>query len=140
MLQRIDSFKGEYDFLSNTYNVSFEFEGIRYQNAESAFQAQKCTNIMDKFEFGMLAANKAKRLGNQIVLRPHWESIKDDIMYAVVSEKFTQNESLKAKLLATGTAYLEAGNTWKDTYWGTYKGEGLNKLGHILMQIRLELK
>ena len=35
----IDSFSGEYDFLSNFYNCPVEYEGITYLNSEAAFQA-----------------------------------------------------------------------------------------------------
>ena len=38
----IDSFRGEYDFLSNFYSAPVEYQGIVYQNTEAAFQAQKC--------------------------------------------------------------------------------------------------
>lgn len=55
-------------------------------------------------------------------------------------EKFTQNTELADKLLATGDAYLEEGNTWGDRIWGTVNGSGANRLGVILMQIRAELK
>ena len=47
---------------------------------------------------------------------------------------------LADKLLATGDAYLEEGNTWHDEIWGVYQGEGTNWLGLILMQVREELR
>lgn len=61
-------------------------------------------------------------------------------MEEIVREKFTQNTELADKLLATGDAYLEEGNTWGDRIWGTVNGSGANRLGVILMQIRAELK
>ena len=56
--------------------------------------------------------------------------------------KFTQNEDLKWRLIGTGDAYLEEGNTWHDTCWGVdaKTGEGLNHLGRILMKVRDELR
>lgn len=63
-------------------------------------------------------------------------------MEEVVRAKFTQNEDLKALLLATGDSVLEEGNTWHDIFWGvetrTRKGE--NHLGRIMMQVREELR
>ena len=45
-----------------------------------------------------------------------------------------------AKLLATGDAQLEEGNTWGDRIWGVYQGQGDNRLGKILMKVREELR
>ncbi len=62
-------------------------------------------------------------------------------MYDIVKCKFSMNDGLKEKLLATGNVILVEGNTWNDTYWGydLNKKQGLNKLGNILMQVRYEL-
>ena len=68
------------------------------------------------------------------------EEVKDQIMYEIVLNKFSQNEELREKLIATGDEYLAEGNTWHDTYWGVCNGKGKNKLGKILMQVREELK
>ena len=61
-------------------------------------------------------------------------------MYDICYAKFTQNEELKSRLLATGTHLLEEGNTWGDKIWGTVDGEGENHLGKILMRVRKELR
>ena len=61
-------------------------------------------------------------------------------MEEIVRAKFTQNIELADKLLATGDAYLEEGNTWGDRIWGTVNGSGANRLGFILMQVRAEIK
>ena len=62
-------------------------------------------------------------------------------MYDIVKCKFSMNDGLKEKLLATGNVMLIEGNNWNDTYWGYDfdKKQGLNKLGNILMQVRYEL-
>ena len=67
------------------------------------------------------------------------EEVKYDLMVDVCYAKFTQNEDLKEKLLATGDEYLEEGNNWGDRIWGTVNGEGENRLGKILMKVRDEL-
>lgn len=72
-------------------------------------------------------------------MRSDWEEVKDKVMYEIVLAKFTQNPDLKEKLLATGDEYLEEGNTWGDTIWGTVDGVGENRLGKILMRVRDEL-
>lgn len=131
-------FDGEYDWLSNFYETTVIYEGIRYQNSEAAFQAQKCASVIDRFQFGNLKPGKAKRLGRKVKLRSDWEDVKDSMMYDIVRAKFQQHPYLKDKLLATGEAYIEEGNTWDDTYWGVCKGVGENKLGKILMGLRKE--
>ena len=60
-------------------------------------------------------------------------------MEKCVRYKFAHHPELKEKLLATGDAYLEEGNTWGDRIWGVYQGQGENRLGKILMKIRKEL-
>ena len=61
------------------------------------------------------------------------------IMEEIVRAKFVQNPELAQKLIATGNAYLEEGNTWGDKVWGTVNGSGANNLGIILMKVRNEL-
>lgn len=132
----IRGFRGDFHFLSNFYPCKFEYEGVNYQNAEAAFQAQKCANFMDKFQFGALSASDAKRKGRRVALRSDWESVKIDIMRKVVKAKFDQNPDLLSKLLDTGSAYLEETNDWKDDFWGVASGAGQNHLGKILMEHR----
>ena len=139
---KINNFRNEYDFLSNFYEAPVEYQGILYLNNEAAFQAQKCMTDEEKKAFAGLPANKAKRLGRQVQLRPDWEIVKAGIMEEIVRAKFAQNEELAYRLLATGDAELEEGNTWNDTFWGTHlkTGKGENHLGKILMKVRAELQ
>lgn len=136
----IDDFRGEYAFLSNFYEAKVEYEGIYYNNNESAFQAQKEQNVIVRYFYSNACPTTAKRMGRKCQLRADWEQIKDEIMYNIVKAKFSQNKALKEKLIATGNATLIEGNWWKDTYWGVCNGKGQNKLGKILMRVREELK
>lgn len=133
----IDSFRGEYLFLSNFYQSPITYNGITYGHSESAFQAQKCLERAD--EFVNISPLKAKRLGKQVPLREDWEQIKVGIMTDVLRTKFS-DPYLRDKLLATGNAHLEEGNDWGDTLWGTVNGVGQNLLGKILMQVRDECR
>lgn len=135
--KRIDKFDGEYAFLSNFYPAPIKFDGIEYLNNESAFQAQKCP--ARRAEFMNISPEQAKHLGRRVELRSDWESIKDEIMYAICVCKFVQNPELAEKLIATSNAELVEGNYWHDHYWGVCNGSGKNKLGKILMNIREEL-
>lgn len=141
MMERVKMFRGEYYFLSNFYPVEITVDGLTYQNAEAAFQAQKCLTEEEKRQFCSLSGNQAKHLGRKVALRPDWEQVKDDVMRRVVGEKFRQHPALAIQLIATGDAILQEGNTWNDTYWGVSlkTGRGKNRLGGILMQLRKEL-
>lgn len=135
----INSFVGKYRFLSNFYQCGVTFEDIAYDNAEAAFQAQKCEDYDDRRRFVGLNPSEAKRLGRRVKLRPDWELIKDSVMYDVVLAKFRQNRNLREKLLQTGSATLVEGNDWGDRYWGQVNGVGRNQLGKTLMHIRENL-
>ena len=142
MKSKINSFRGEYFFLSNFYEAPVTYEGITYQNNEAAFQAQKVNSptelyfVDPRLPFANLGPSEARKKGKHVPLRKDWEQVKYGIMKAIVYAKFSQNEDLKEKLLETGDAYLEEGNTWGDKTWGTVGGEGKNLLGQILMDIR----
>lgn len=136
----INKFRGKYYFLSNFYDFPVRYQGLEYLNAEAAFQAQKTLNQNIKENFCGLTPDQAKRKGRHIQLRSDWEKVKDKIMYEIVFNKFAYDAVMKNRLLDTGEELLEEGNTWRDYYWGTCNGRGKNKLGHILMQVREELK
>lgn len=136
----IDSFRGEYFFLSNFFEAPVIYDGITYLNNEAAFQAQKTLVNKERLSFAMLNPSQAKKRGRAVSLRPDWEDVKFDIMYNICKAKFTQNEALKTNLLNTGDAVLIEGNTWGDRIWGQVNGVGENNLGKILMRIREELK
>jgi len=139
-MNKINSFRDEYYFLSNFYECSVTYNGLTYKNNEAAFQAQKCINLKDREKFCNLSASESKKLGRRVVLRKDWEDIKIKVMTDIVKAKFEQNEDLQKKLLATEDAYLEEGNTWGDRIWGTVNGVGANNLGKILMNVRKELQ
>jgi len=135
----IDSFTGEYRFLSNFYVVA----GL---SAEHQFQAMKTTNWME--QLWILSAkdpSEAKKRGRKVALRHDWDEIKLDVMEEVVRYKFDQ-PLLRQLLLATGDEELVEGNTWGDDYWGKVWDKvqnawvGSNHLGLILMKIREELR
>lgn len=139
-MNKINSFRDEYYFLSNFYECSVTYNGLTYKNNEAAFQAQKCINPKDREKFCNLRASESKKLGRRVVLRKDWEDIKIKVMTDIVKAKFEQNEDLQKKLLATEDAYLEEENTWGDRIWGTVNGVGANNLGRILMNVRKELQ
>ena len=138
---KIDRFRGQYGFLSNFWEVPVTYNGLTYGSNEAAFQAQKCMTEAEKIPFTDMRPSRAKKEGRQVCLRPDWETVKIGIMEEIVRAKFTQNEDLKWRLIRTGDAELEEGNTWHDTCWGVdaKTGAGQNHLGKILMKVRKEL-
>lgn len=142
-MTKIDKFSGKYSFLSNFY-VCFPkfilYNGRRFRTVEHAFQAAKCLNEEDMDLFLIVSDPKdAKFFGRNVAMRSDWESVKISIMKDFVRQKFNNSE-MSNKLLGTGNAYLEEGNTWNDTFWGVCKGVGENNLGRILMEVREELR
>lgn len=136
----IDRFDGEYSFLSNFELSPFTVNGVVFPTMEHYFQAMKATNQEDLLEITKAPTpGKAKRLGRKVKIRSDWEYIKKDIMLEGLRKKFAIPE-LKQKLLDTGDAYLEEGNTWGDCYWGVCNGTGENNLGKLLMRVREEIR
>lgn len=137
----INSFTGEYRFLSNFWPATVELDGLEYRSTEHAYQAAKTTDAAQRRRIReSVKPGDAKRLGQKVTKRPDWEEVKLDVMLDVVRQKFTKHKELKEKLLATGNVILVEGNTWNDTFWGVCRGNGQNHLGKILMKVREELK
>lgn len=136
----IDSFDGDFRFLSNFSPHPVFLNGRGWKTAEHAFQAMKTDKTHEKNVIGMAPTpGKAKRLGQRVTLRPDWENIKLDVMLTIVRKKFSQHRDIAELLIGTGDAELIEGNNWNDRFWGVCNGEGENNLGLILMQIRKEV-
>lgn len=135
----IDSFQGEYRFLSNFWPTKVVLDGITFNSVEHAYVASKTNDREIKRLISLLEKpGDAKKIGRSIILRPDFDQIKLSIMYDLVQQKFNV-EPLKSKLLSTGDRELIEGNTWGDKFWGVCDNEGLNHLGKILMLVRYEL-
>ncbi|MHA1751693.1 MAG: NADAR family protein [Candidatus Helarchaeota archaeon] len=140
MVNIIKRFSGKYSFLSNFYPCKIIYENICYPSVEHAYQASKTLDINLRKE---IASQKtpalAKKLGRAIKLRSDWDRVKLSIMETLVRLKFTTNEELKKKIIELENCILIEGNTWGDTFWGVYNGNGKNHLGKILMKVRDDL-
>lgn len=140
LFETIDSFWGDYRFLSNFYPSPFVDDvGYTWPTVEHYYQAQKALNVDD---FNVVAACKtpgqAKRAGSKVEMRPDWDQVKTHIMFGALRWKFEQNPDLAQKLIDTGDAELVEGNTWGDVFWGydTKLNKGQNVLGQQLMILR----
>jgi ribA/ribD-fused uncharacterized protein len=136
----IRTFFGEHRFLSNFWPATFMWRGKLWLTSEHAYQAAKTLDPQEQDHIlNLPTAGQAKRAGKTVTLREDWETVKVAIMTEIVFEKFNQNPELKKRLLNTGDAVLEEGNTWGDKTWGISppgSGKGKNLLGVILMRLR----
>ncbi len=145
LLPPIASFTGETRWLSNFHMVTIGYDGLVYASTEHAFQAAKTLSHDHRWEIstnsgiGMTCA-EAKRFGQTVPLRPHWEDIKVSIMTELTLQKFALNLDLAQRLLATGDRALIEGNTYGDTFWGVCGGIGQNQLGKSLMKVRYAIR
>ena len=135
----ITSFTGIYAFLSNAYPCKVTFNGVTYQCAEAAFQAQKNPDFIPAFV--SLNADQAKTIGKSIPIQDaDWDTHRTGIMYRVIMEKFLKNPELAQKLLDTDDVMIVQENNSGETFWGVCDGEGENHMGEILMSVRSELR
>lgn len=142
----IDSFTGEYRFLSNFHSLECNLchEGISYPTTEHFYVAMKTIEPTERFRISKIETpGKAKREGRKLLLRDDWDDrLKIAVMRAAIKYKFSlYNPNLKRKLLLTEEQELKEGNGHKDYFFGVdnFTGEGLNWLGKILMDRRAEL-
>jgi len=137
------STSGEYGCFSNFSRHPIFLKGKRWPTTEHYFQAQKFAGEPDEEEVRlankpMLAASMGR--DRKRPLRRDWESAKENVMLDALRAKFTQHDELKAILLGTGDAKLVE-HTANDSYWGDGgDGSGKNRLGHLLMKVREELR
>ena len=138
--KQVDEFRGSHYFLSNDSPSPIEFEGIRYPTVDHAFTAARTLNETDRRRIaGIESPAEARRTARELEVRPDWEKEQGPIMLALVRQKF-QSEREKSRLLSTGNSTLIYGNTRGDQTWGkdVKTGQGENRLGNILMQVRDE--
>jgi hypothetical protein len=128
---------------SNFAPFAIELDGARWATVEHYYQAQKFSD--PDIRKAIRAAQKpaiAKKLAetHKAAIRPDWDSVKDEVMYAAVSAKFAQHAELRELLLATGEEDI-AESAPTDYYWGIGReGTGQNRLGRIMARIRAELR
>lgn len=128
---------------SNFALYGVALDGVWWPTAEHFFQAQKFHDdaYRDRIRRA-LRPKDAKTLGmtRALPLRPDREEVKDDIMRRAVLTKFQTHAGLASLLLSTGERMIVE-NAPLDAYWGCGQdGQGLNRLGSILMEVRQRLR
>lgn len=114
---------GEYAFMSNDYPVLIILDNKVWYNAESIYQSYRAEDDMSKSLIRELPYRNIKDYESYFTPREDWENIKDEVLYLITMEKFTQHEDLAKKLIATGDVKILDGF-----------------LGDILMRVRKEIR
>ena len=131
----------EYGCFSNFFPSPVDLEGVIYATSEHYYQAMKAkTQEEHDYIAEAPTPHESRNRGKQCQIRDGWDNMRDDVMLTVVVTKFTQHSNLADILLSTGDEELIEWAPW-DKYWGKAEdGQGKNKLGKILMQVRDKLK
>src|SRR4051794_10492805 len=70
-IAKIDSFQGEYRFLSNFWPAEVVYEGVTYPSVEHAYQAAKTLSIEERKRIASLPTpGEAKKEGQKLIKRP----------------------------------------------------------------------
>jgi ribA/ribD-fused uncharacterized protein len=139
--QVINSFSGEYEFLSTFWPCTIRMYGLVFLCAEQLYQWHKLAREEDRqLMLTQVYGLDAKRFGRKCLIIPDWDDIRTGVMLTVLLAKFEQNSGLKLWLGNTRPKLLIAGNHWGDTYWGkiwtAHDWLGENHLGRLLMIVR----
>jgi len=146
----------ENGYLSNWYPSRFFVDGITFSSMEQYMMYQKAVYFHDVNVAAQILATddvaQIKALGRLVkdYNDNHWNGVRQIIVYNGLYAKFSQNQDLKAQLLATGDSLL-AECAVKDRIWGIglsmhdpdrldrSKWNGQNLLGYALMMVREKL-
>jgi len=132
-----------YGEFSNFSPHRIEIDGKVWPTSEHYFQAQKFAGTQHEervrlAKSPMMAATLGRN--RNLPLRRDWEEVKEEVMLKALRAKFTQHPALCELLLRTRKAELVE-HTVRDKYWGDGgDGRGKNRLGHLLMELRAELR
>lgn len=143
-------------WLSQWYAISFTVDAIIYNCCEQYMMAEKARLFEDKEHLEDIMATSSpslqKKLGRLVenFNEDEWNSVCKDVVYRGNLAKFSQNESLKEKLLSTGSRVLVEANPY-DKIWGVGLAaddtriddpdnwKGMNWLGEVIMKVRDDL-
>jgi ribA/ribD-fused uncharacterized protein len=138
----VKEFSNGYEWLSNFFPVEITLDGTVYQSVEHAFMSAKSdSEEWKKFcSDPNVKAGYVKKKSREVKLIDGWDSVKMGIMKECLTQKFSKNP-FRAKLIETGDVYIQEGNWWNDKIWGVClkTGEGENRLGRLIMDIRAGL-
>lgn len=130
--------------LSNFSRHAIFIDGRIWPTVEHFYQAQKFVGTPHEeaircCQTPMLAKMHATTFAEEHQ-RPDWPAVKEAVMLEGLRAKFRQHPDLAERLLRSGDQILVE-HTRNDTYWGDGgDGTGENRLGHLLMRVRAEIR
>lgn len=143
----------EYGFLSNWYQSEFEVDGKKFTSCEQFIMYQKCKILGEYYLANQIMSTDDPAVQKELARNTAkynerlWAGRRQAVAVRGLYAKFSQNEELKEKLLATNDAYLVEAS-WTDRTWACgismksedrkemTKWRGANILGFALMEVR----
>jgi ribA/ribD-fused uncharacterized protein len=134
-----------------------QIDGVTFPTVEHYLQWSKAKQFGDAEAQAKImktaSAKSVKSYGDKVkdVKEDEWAEKRDAVMATALKAKFMQHPELKAKLLSTDDRPIGEANA-RDKYWSIGTGAdtskakipskwpGKNRLGHLLMDLRRELK
>ncbi|CBZ50783.1 putative RNA recognition motif-containing protein [Neospora caninum Liverpool] len=137
MYTRIDSFTGEYKFLSLDYPCLVFFQGRFFPSARHALLAARYPKAVD--ELSIIEDIKTlKKVAKEKEEDPDWMRLRLKWLEHIQRDKFRRHADLREKLRNTGGRELVWLNNG-DSFFGQVGNRGQNHLGRILMEIRTNI-
>lgn len=143
-MEQVEGFTGKHSFLDLEYQSPVFYQGLIYPSVAHAFQAARTNDehlkqrIADTIELTDMYA-----LVTYIRDTAEWQKTRVRVMELLLRDKFRRNRDLQQRLIDTGhialiNSYPDASNP-NNSYWGTVRGQGHNKVGRLLEAIRKDL-
>lgn len=130
--------------LSNFSRHAIYIRDRIWPTVEHFYQSQKFAGTANEEDIRRSnSPTEAKCLARALskeLKRSDWSAAKDAVMRAALHAKFHQHPDLAHLLLRSGDRLLVE-HSHGDPYWGDGgDGSGLNRLGRLLMELRIELR
>ena len=130
--------------LSNFSRHAVFISGRVWPTVEHYFQAQKFVGTANDEVIRRCGSPTLAKLRAEELTKEHrrldWPGVKEAVMLEGLRAKFGQHPDLAERLLHSGDRLLVE-HTRNDSYWGDGgDGSGQNRLGHLLMQVRAEIR
>lgn len=130
--------------LSNFSRHAIFLDAVAWPTVEHFYQAQKFagTELAERIRrcSSPMAAKVLASSLSEDHRRADWSTAKEQVMLQGLRAKFLQHPDLAERLMRSGDRLLVE-RTANDFYWGDGgDGTGKNRLGHLLMQVRSELR
>jgi ribA/ribD-fused uncharacterized protein len=129
----------KYEFLSN-FAKGFEFvdaDGCVWPTTEHYYHSRKTEDEEIRGMIQMLPGAADAKQAGKLVEDASWTvDRKIEVMREALAYKFAEGSKAADLLLGTHEDYLREHAPWGDLFWGTNGEDGLNHLGHLLMERR----